>query len=57
MKDFKIDKKVTNDVEKQVKYGSQLAMLNKLLALGLISSREYLKIKTSLMKDYKIPTK
>jgi hypothetical protein len=37
-----------------VRYGMQLAMLNNLLALNMISAREHSIIKARLMKDYKI---
>lgn len=40
--------------EPLVRYGMQLAMLNKLLADGCVSLREYSTIKARLMKDYKI---
>jgi len=40
--------------EPLVRYGMQLAMLNKLLADDLVSPREHSTIKARLMKDYKI---
>jgi hypothetical protein len=40
--------------ESLVRYGVQLAMLNKLLALGMVSAKEHSAIKSRLMSDYKI---
>ena len=36
------------------RYGTQLAMLNKLLSLKLMSEKEHCKVKIQLMKDYGI---
>ena len=37
-----------------IRYSMQIAMLKQLLALGLISQKEFALVKESLMKDYKI---
>jgi len=52
----RIEKNTNNEriAEPLVRYGMQLAMLNKLLADGLVSPREHSTIKARLMKDYKI---
>ena len=39
---------------KLIAYSMQLAMLSKLLNVGMISKDEYCKVKNRLMKDYKI---
>lgn len=40
--------------DKIMRYSMQLAMLGQLLAKGLIDDKEYNRVKTGLMKDYKV---
>jgi len=47
---------VKNKTDDLVRYGQQLAMLNKLLSLKLLSDREHHRVKEQLMKDYGMAT-
>jgi hypothetical protein len=45
---------VKGDTKDLIRYGMQLAMLNKLLAYKLMTEREYHKVSEQLRNDYKI---
>lgn len=50
-----MEKKTTDEkADKIIRYSMQLAMLGQLLAKGLIDSKEYQRVKSDLMRDYRV---